>query len=257
MRYAILQSQLDMPSVESLKRAFRSVSCLTDLDAFTLARDAYGILVKNLSDKDAATLQGALKIEGVATEIVPDKALPPLPPAKHIHRLECASDGLHIYDPLGRPFRLDWNHLLLIAAGQVSLTDFQRVEKRKPVRHYHPNGTIHTDMEVEHVTREERNDHLLLELVIAGAKLRYAADGHKFNYHYLKERATKDPAANFALLVQDLTRHATSAAVNRGAYYFREQAASPFTYPSKNAFYEEITWLLWRLKQARAQAEGS
>jgi hypothetical protein len=36
--------------------------------------------------------------------------------------------------------------------------------------------------------------------------------------------------------------------VNRGACYFREQREEPFAYPSKNAFYEEIAWLLWRMR---------
>ena len=48
-RFAILQRSLEIPDVERLKRAFRSVKCLTDSDAHTLARDAFGILVKNLS----------------------------------------------------------------------------------------------------------------------------------------------------------------------------------------------------------------
>ena len=55
-RFAILQRSLEIPDVDRLKHAFRSVKCLTDSDAHTLARDAFGILVKNLSPNDAMTL---------------------------------------------------------------------------------------------------------------------------------------------------------------------------------------------------------
>lgn len=250
MRYAIVQDQLDPPPIESLKRAFRSVSFLTDLDALTLGRDAFGILIKNLEAKDAANLQGALKVEGVLTEIVPEQNLPPLPPAKHVHRLNCTPDALLIYDPLGRAFPLNWNHLLIIAAGQVQLTEFRRIEKQKPSLRLHGRISFETLPEPQYTTREEKTDRLILELVIARAALRYSAEADKFNYQYLGERQTKDSAANFALLVQDLTRHAPSAAINRGAYYLREQSPTPFSYPSKNAFYEEVTWLLWRLRES-------
>ena len=53
--------------------------------------------------------------------------------------------------------------------------------------------------------------------------------------------------ANFRLLVQDLARFAPQAAINRGAYYLREGAGEAFVYPSKNAIFEEIVWLLWRM----------
>jgi len=43
-RFAILQRSLEIPDVDRLKHAFRSVKCLTDSDAHTLARDAFGIL---------------------------------------------------------------------------------------------------------------------------------------------------------------------------------------------------------------------
>ena len=69
-RFAILQRSLEVPDVEKLKRAFRSVKGLTDSDAHTLANDGFGILVNNLSPTDAMTLQGALRAEGVETAVV-------------------------------------------------------------------------------------------------------------------------------------------------------------------------------------------
>lgn len=246
MSYSILQSNLDVPKVDQLKRAFRSVSCLTDIDAQTMARDAYGILVKGLSAEDAARVQGALKVEGVETTILSDQALPALPPSKQVHRLDCAEAGLTIYDPLGRGFVLEWHHIMMIAAGEVSLSEFKRVEKQTPQFGFTPRGYAGVQKKSEFSTREERSHHLLLEIILNRALLRYSADAAHFNYQYLGDRRGGDLLSNFALLVQDLIHFATNATVNRGACALRDNPAEPFDYPSKNAFFEEIIWLLWR-----------
>ena len=86
-RFAILQRRLEIPDAEKLKRAFRSVHGLTNSDAYTLANDAFGILVNNLSPTDAMTLQGALRAEGVETAVVLQHDLPQLPPTKFVHQI--------------------------------------------------------------------------------------------------------------------------------------------------------------------------
>src|SRR5260370_35024797 len=118
MSCAVMQKDLSIPPVEALKRAFRSVKCLTQYDAVILANDAYGILVKHLSGEDAATLQGALQAEDVQTEIVDERSLPTLPTTKFVHRLDCLPESLLIYDPLGRGFPLEWPQVMMVAAGR-------------------------------------------------------------------------------------------------------------------------------------------
>ena len=58
---------------------------------------------------------------------------------------------------------------------------------------------------------------------------------------------------NFQLLARDLMTFAPHALVNRGAFYLREGSNRIFEYPSKNAFYEQITWMLWRAQQTDGQ----
>ena len=48
-------------------------------------------------------------------------------------------------------------------------------------------------------------------------------------------------------------QYAPHAIVNRGAYFLRENSASVFEYPSKHAFHEEITWMLWQMANAPKQ----
>lgn len=254
MRYSILQTHLDIPPVETLRRAFRSIKCLTDYDAHSMAADAFGILVKNLSAADATALQGALRVEGIETEIIEDSRIPALPPAKMVQRLDCLDGGMQVYDPLGRSFSVDWNHLMLVAAGEVTLTDFKRVEKRFPVTRYTADGFGYTTMESEHRVREERNAHLIMEVVLSQSVMRYSINAATFNFAYLGDRKRRESAMNFHQMVRDICRLSPKAALNRGAYYIREGAVASISYPTKNAFYEEISWLIWRWQQAQRNA---
>ena len=244
MRFAVLQKTLDIPPVEKIEQALLSVHGFTRVDAQIFANDAYGILVKNISAEQANAFSQALLGQGIETEVVAESELVPLPPTKFVHRLDCKPDALLIYDPLGRNFSLEWKHVMLIAAGCVRVTDFKRVEKPSWSTSDSEGGTYQTTS-ISSV--EERNDRLLLEIVVTGAVLRYSVSAESFRFDYLGERRTKSLPENFSLLVQDLAVFAPHAVLNRGAFSL-QQNQMLFLYPSKNAFFEEITWLLWRMK---------
>jgi hypothetical protein len=249
MPYAVLQTELGKPTIEQMGRAFRSVPGLTPMDAHILGNDAFGVLVKNFSEPQSIALQGALRIEGVETEIV-DQSLLPVLPAKHIvHRLDCAPEHLMIYDPAGRGFALEWRHVMFIAAGAVRMTEFVRERQRREKISYTGNGLPIRDVDYDLVSREEQNFHLLAEIFVANGTLRYTVQADKFNFSYLGPRKANDPITNFALLVRDLAQFATGAALNQGAEAIRSGDSLGFTYPSQNAFYEETVWSLWQLKK--------
>lgn len=256
MNYAILQTTLDTPDFDKLRRAFRSVSSLTDADAHILGNDAFGILVKGKPLAEATTLQAALRAEGIEAHVIPEDDLPALPPTKFLNRVEARPEALTIYDPVGRSFAVEWGHVMLIAAGSVRLTDFNRIRTEKRVTRYDAQGGAYTETVVDYNTREERNAHFLLEIILTRGVARYSIKADPaalLLFRYLGERRTDSLAQNFALLVQDLMTYAPHAAVNRGAYSLREAGGSLFAYPSKNAFFEEITWLLWWLAMAERQ----
>jgi len=138
MPYAVLQTDLNTPSVEQLQRAARFVPGLTAGDGHVLGNDAFGILVKDFSEQQAGALQANLRAEGVETEIVEQSFLPQLPPIKFVHRLECSSQHLMIHDPLGRAFPVEWRNIMLIAAGSVRLSKFvSKVKARVSAGKYH------------------------------------------------------------------------------------------------------------------------
>jgi hypothetical protein len=102
----------------------------------------------------------------------------------------------------------------------------------------------------ETVTREQQAGLLLLDIVLTGATMRFQVEADKFLFNYLGDRKTGNPTANFTLLVRDLLTSAPNALLNRGAFFLREEPPTFFEYPSKNAYTEEMTWLLWRAANA-------
>jgi hypothetical protein len=273
MAYAVMQKTLDTLSTDVLKRAFRGVPGLTELDALTLGKEAFGILVHSFQLEPANALRNALIAQGVDAEVVDEATLPQLPEVQCLTRLDCAPEGLVLYDQLGRTASLEWKDVALVAAGRVNLTEFTEHKSKPPVwgadaastmdgllfgsnsgPYVSRYGTM-SDYTVQSSTREERHERWLLEIMPTGAVVRYSINADKappgLLFRGLGERRTNDLSRNFTLLVQDILRGAPEAAINRGAYYLRENSATTFTYPSKHAFYSEITWLLWMLgKQA-------
>ena len=255
MRYAVVQKTLDpLPTIDQLKKAFHGIPGLTSADAYILGKDAFGILVKGFSLECANMLQSSLAGQGLESEVIDEAVLPVLPQGKNVSQLACTPEALLIYDPLNRSFPLEWKNIMMIAAGKVPLTEFSKVRNEVEVSTPQVNlftGGVHMERrtEVQYSSREQRADRLLLEIILTRAVLRYtiAADKSPLLFNYLGERRTRDVNRDFALLVQDLIKFAPQAAINRGAYYLREDAAQPFVYPSRNAFYEEITWLLWKI----------
>jgi hypothetical protein len=255
MQYSLLQKNLENPDVEKLKRAFKAVPGFVEADAHTLANDSLGVLLKHQTQEDALKLQRALRMEGMDTEIVAENALIPIPPSRVIKRVACRPDALIIYDSLDREVPVPWNTVLMVAAGSVRLTDFEKMEVKRevPVIRAGAMGLgsgIGTKTVISVEGREQQNYHFLLEIITGRAENRFSikADSSSiYLFQYLGQRRSKSLWENFAMLVQDLTKYAKNAALNSGAYYLKEGSDDVFSYPTKNAFNEEMTWLLWQM----------
>ena len=251
MPFAVMQTGMVRPTLEHLKNAFHGVPGLTPADAAIKGRDAFGMLVKELTSEQALGIKAGLAAQGIETETVDQATLPPLPETRHIHRLDCTPEALVIYDPLGRSFPLEWRHVLILAAGKVTVEGNQRVrtEEQKWVRQ--GRGMKYVTV-TDYRDKWDREDKLLLEIIIAGGALRFSAVADKSSpmlFQYLGDRRTNDWTKNFALMVQDLVNSAPRAALNYGVNCLQTEAAAPFSYPTKNSFYSEILWLLWWLSR--------
>jgi hypothetical protein len=251
MSCSLLQkSGLEPASIDRLKLAYRSVPGLTEMDAFTLGRDAFGILARAFDPERARALQVSLAAQGIESELVEDADLPVLPEMRSVHKLDPTPDALMICDPLGQSFPLPWKNVLLIAAGRTHLVEFNPLEVPRVAD---LGRGHHFSIVYDRETHEEHNDRWMLDVVITGGALRYNAVAQQpggMLFQYLGARMTDDLADNFKLLVQDLIRNAPEAGINRGAYYLRENSEKTFNYPNRTSFYNEMLWLLWKMKSA-------
>lgn len=264
--------------MEKVKSALVGVPGLTAADAAMMCRHSLGILARGLSREQAQQIQAQLAAQGIETGIADQAALPALPPMRHAIRVDCTTDALEIYDPVGHKFPLGWNDIMLVAAGKVAVTEFKRVSMPMSLpadqgralgivdellfsNTNFPNvsrASVTQGEPLHYESREEHHQRWMVEVVIRGGGLRYNFEAEQALaplFLYLGDRRTDDVTTNFKLLVQDICRGATQAAVNRGAYYLREGNVNAFAYETKNAFYDEMTWLLWKLS-ADGQAAG-
>ena len=221
------------------------------MDAHTLGNDAFGILVKNFPMENAVAMQGALRGEGVETEVVDEKQLPALPQTKFVNRLSCSEAGLEIFDPTGRSFVIEWGHVMFITAGAVTTNDFVRRVVERPVTRFDFDGNVYVENQTEVSHKEERAVHLLMEIVLTRGVMRYSVSAEKFNFSYLGDRMTRNVSQNFQTLARDLAGFAPHAVLSLGMTSLVKEGTELVRYPSKNAFFEEIIWNIWRMQQAR------
>jgi hypothetical protein len=248
-RFAVLQKDLNPPSREALARACARVPGLTAADAGMIHQDAFGILLKDFPQAGALAFHEALLEEGVDTEVVEQRALPVLPMGRTVPRLDAEAAGLRVHDALGRATLVPWEELMLVAAGNVLLSEFVRRPVPGMAQRLESFMGPESMPVTDYVRDEERSFHLCLEIITMRSARRFTAQADRLNYMYLGARLADRAAKNFPLLMQDILRFAPQAAVNSGAFNLRERAPRLFEYPSKGAFLEEITWLLWRMKQ--------
>jgi hypothetical protein len=250
-----MQRELLPPGVEQLKRAFSVWPALTEIDAQTAARDAFGILLKGLEFEQASLLQSALIKEDIETEVVKETDLPAIPPAKVIKQIEFMSAHLSMYDPMKRHIELPWNDLILIAAGNVRLTEVRRV-KTSHGEPQVPFTTVPQDPASATKAKEDAQHHLMLEMIVAEGAARYSITAEEFDFDCLGPTATSRREENFVTLVRQLEEYAPYVSLNQGAYLICKESQPPFKYPSKAAFWEELTWMLWRIAEAREAEAG-
>ncbi|MBI3192768.1 MAG: hypothetical protein HYZ36_08890, partial [Pedosphaera parvula] len=188
MPFALLQADLTAPSIAQLKRAFTALPTLTEADAVKVAREACGILLKNLSHEDASTLAGALQAQGVAAAAVEMDQLPKLPDAKSVKRLELQPHTMVIYDPVGRPVPIEWPHVALLGAGAVRHFDVAQTRTEERVTTYSPIRGVHTKTVTDVRHRVEAEGQLLVDIFLAGGAARFQIEAENFLFKYTFDR---------------------------------------------------------------------
>lgn len=248
-QYAVLQRDHGQPAAEQIRRAFRTFSTLTDADAVRLAANAQGILLRRLGADEARAFHRALVAEGVAAALVPESELRLLPESRSLHRLALTETALEIYDLHGRVQPVAWEEIALVAAGSVRYEEINLAAADDVRAKAYPAYGIWPRRTAESRRKVEAESQLLLELVLAGGAARYALDAAQFPFKYALDQPGWSLREKFVWLVREIGRRATRAVLNRGAGDVREGIQLVRGYPNRQAFLDEMLWLLWHAKR--------
>ena len=272
MPWLLVQTSIDPPALEPVQRALEASGIFPVFDAHGFVRDAFGVLVRGLEHEAALNLRAFLAAEGVSMEVVEDSDWPGLPPAKRIQHASCRADGFVPLDPLGRELVIPWDSIAAVCCGLVRETEFGKrvtasVSLGRTPAPLNPTMTqiggipidwdsgdtfdygepLPTDRLV--LTGEERNWRWNAEVILAGG-LRFTWKSHRFHPtrgSVPEEQETPD----FFTFIKDLLSRVPNAALNRGAFAIRtDQADAGPRYPTRNAYEEETSWILYHLRQA-------
>jgi hypothetical protein len=265
--YVVVQTRPEPPTPQQLWAARELFRMRGGGRIPILPKRVCGILLSPLPFAQAAQAQELLKEAGIDTDLADRRELPVLSPAVKLRRVDCLPAGLAIYDALGRQRIIDWPKVMLVAAGNVSLTEVvrQRVDNSNNVSPLGTAAVLATGMigfgvglvgggpqPQPDTTHEERTAaHAVLEFILDDT-LRYEVLGELFNYAYLAGRLQPTAVQNYALLARDMIQLAAKAELNLGAEALR-QNRPPVEYRSRKLFEDEIIWRMWK----RAQGEGS
>lgn len=243
MAWHLVQTSIDPPALEPVQRALQASGVFPVFDAHGFVRDAFGVLVRGLEHEPALSLQAFLAAEGVPVEVVQDSDWPELPPAKRIHHASCRTDSFVPLDPLGRELVVPWNSIAAVACGLVQETDVGRRITANVGFNWKKN--VPPDRLV--LTGEERNWRWNAEVLLAGG-LRFTWKSDRFQPTPGSIPARQE-VPNFFTFLQNLLHHAPNVALNRGAFAIRtDQPDAGPRYPTRNAYEEEICWILFHLR---------
>jgi hypothetical protein len=245
-QYAVLQKDISRPVADQMRRAFRSFNNLTDADAIRLAANAQGILLRHLSSDEARAFHRALVAEGVDAAMVAERDLELLPPGKSLHRLSLTEQALEVYDLLGRAQPIPWADLAVVAAGSVRHVEISVTQTERTGVGLHPAFGVWPKKSTESVRKVESDAQLILEFVLARGAARYELDAAQFPFKYAVDRAGLTTREKFVWLVREIGNRATRAILNRGATDVRNGVDLVRGYPSRQAFADEMIWLLWK-----------
>jgi hypothetical protein len=96
------------------------------------------------------------------------------------------------------------------------------------------------------VRKVESESQLILEIVLRHGVARYELDAAQFPFKYAVDKPELSSREKFIWLVREIGHRAGRAILNRGALDMRNGVDLVRGYPSRQAFTDEMIWLLWR-----------
>lgn len=272
--YALMQRRLEIPDEEALRRAFRGIGGMAPSDASHVARDAFGVLLRQLDFDAAQALQHSLAQQGVATDVVDEAELGELPAAKRVRRMGIQESGLAVCDPYDRELVIPWESLRVVSGGLVRTTELRRPSGGGGLgggggaAGWEPDladwgamivgpGIIPVSMRPGMMSgtgsvqgaRERQVWAWTADVILAGGSMRFVFSPDRLLAWPGAAPAEGDPESRFLELLRAVAERAGQAVMNRVAFALREGEIETISYPTRNAYQEELLWILWRLRQ--------
>ena len=243
--YAVLLRNETRPAADQIRRAFSSFSHLTDADAVRLAANAEGVLMRHLSSDEARAFHRTLNAEGVDAAVVAENILPVIPKRIALHRVELTETDLVAFDQIGRPEKVAWDQVSLIALGAMTHVGFATKETTDNRRSPYPSTRLWPKQaaEVSHTLKKETQ--LLLEVVMADSGKCFQINAAEFPFRYVVDRPEFSLMDKIVWLAGELIRRAPKALLNRGARDVSDGVKLVRGYPTPQVFNDEMVWLLW------------
>ena len=217
MTYALMQTSMEAPPVEVLRKAFHASDTLSAADAVFAADDAYGILARDLIGDDAQNIAASLASDGIEVELVAEGDLPRLPEPQLFMGFQFQPDFIRLMNARGEHTDVPYRGIRLVAVGY----------DRQAVR---------------------------FEMVFGDATLRYHSTLEHLQFQHEAMMDGRSAGENLVLLLRQLRSRVPGVLFNRGARVLADGAPVEHvedfvSYPRTSAIFEEMVWLLWRARR--------
>jgi len=217
MTYALMQTSMEAPQVEVLRKAFRASDTLSAADAVFAADDAYGILARDLTGDDAQNIAASLAADGIDVELVAEGDLPRLPEAQLFIGFQLRPEFIRLMNARGERTDVPYRGIRLVGVGY----------DRHAVR---------------------------FEMIFGDATLRYQSTLEHMQFQHEATMDGRSAGENMVLLLRQLRSRVPGVMFNRGAHVLADGAPVEHvedfvSYPRTSAIFEEMVWLLWRSRR--------
>jgi hypothetical protein len=244
--YALLQPTLDLKIPrETLEEASVVAPSVARGDCARLARELFGIVVRDLPLQEAQAFQSALARKGVQTELVRLADLPLLVPPVRRRGIRFEGDHFTAFDGLGRGDRHPWSEVQFAAGGLVHLTKYQQKNALEWGYRSGPHGSISRFVEVRPGEKVVKEEEFRLELFLSCEPYRLQFPAREdsllrmddLQLRFRQKDALLSLLSRVAALLPPACQNQGMLAAGRGEW---------LRYPNPGSFDEELTWHLFQ-----------